>query len=255
MNDVEFIVNEIDKIMKEAHKYADKNNTTKKEFVLRLKEKTIKYFELIETPIATLASYMWTGLDNIGFSIARSHFYDCFTDDEKGNYSDKFSTEHFIEREDGLLVNPTTGQIKVNDVTYSPDLPSEVKPKTLDKPDVSYATKNSNTDLLNLIGETASKLQVTVDAIVQRYDDNSQLINTGLHPLHEKQKEFAHYYAVISNSKDVMDDRNKWGDYEKVMAKFLMDGGETIAHISKLMDYSSKFGSIGIQTIRNYRRR
>lgn len=247
MNDIEFICVEIDKIMKEAHKYADKDNETKKEFINRLKEKTIKYFELTNVPIATLASYIWGGLEKIEFSMSRSHFYDCFTDDEKGNYSDKFGTEHFIgNHEDSVKTNPVTGQIKYHNVTYSPDLPSEVKPKTMEVTDAPEPTKDKYTDLLNLIGDTASKLQVTVDAIEQRYDDNKEIIQEVLEPIQDAQYKYAHYYAIISNSKDVLDDRNKWGDYEKIMAKFLMDGGETIAHISKLMDYSSKFGSIGI---------
>ena len=246
MNDLEFVRDQLAKVLLEASKYAEKDNETKKEFILRVKEKTERIFEYEQRPKAELASFIWNVLDRIEFHISRAHFYACFTDEEKGNYSDKFSTEHFIEREDGLLINPTTGQIKVNDVTYSPDLPSEVKPKTMETKETTEPTKNKYTDLLNLIGDTASKLEVTVDAILQRYDDNNKLIAEVLEPMSIKQPHYAKCYAVISNSKDVLDDRNKWGDYEKIMAKFLMDSGETIAHISKLMDYSSKFGSIGI---------
>ena len=244
--DLEFIQKELDSTLNEASKYAQKDNETKKEFVLRVKEKALKLFELEGTPITRLASFIWTKLDNIKFTIAKSWFEGCFTDDEKRNYSDKFSTEHFIENKEGILTNPITGQIRINDVTYSPDLPSEVKPKTLHIEDVDERPKNKYTDLLNLIGQTADKLGVTCDAIVQRFEDNSPLIIEGLQPFKDNQKLYADYYAKISNSKDVLDDRNKWGDYEKIMAKFLMDSGETIAHIAKLMDYSSKFGSIGI---------
>ncbi len=247
MNDLQFIQTQIADIMKESSLYADKDNSTKKEFVLRLKEKVEKLFELESRPIAGLASYIWNKLDDIGFSISSTHFYeDCFTEEEKGNYSSKYGTVQFIDSGDGVKTNPQTGQIQLNGVTYSPDLPSEVKGKTM-RPEIeNEVTHNKYTDLLRLIGDSASKLQVTVDAILQRYDDNVELIHSALEPIQDKQKQYAHYYAVIANSKDVMDDRNKWGDYEKIMAKFEMDGGETIAHVSKLMDYSSKFGSIGI---------
>jgi len=245
MHDLEFIKTELNKVLNEASKYADKDNETKKEFVLRVKDKVEKLFELENRPEAELASYIWNKLDIIQFSINHSWFEKCFTDNQKRNYSDKYSTTHFIDKE-GILTNPTTGQIKINDITYSPDLPSEVKPKTMREESVDERPKNKYTDLLNIIGDTANKLAVTCDAIVQRFEDNSVLVIEGLQPFKEKQKMFAEYYAKISNSKDVLDDRNKWGSYEKIMAKFLMDSGETIAHVAKLMDYSSKFGSIGI---------
>lgn len=246
MDDLKFIQQELESTLKEASKYAQKDNETKKEFVYRIKEKALRMFELEGTPMTRLASFIWTKLDDIQFAIARSWFESCFTDDEKRNYSSKFSSEHFVENAEGILTNPITGQIKINDVTYSPDLPSQVKPKTLSEESVDERPKNKYTDLLNLISDTATKLQVTADAIIQRFEDNSQLIIEGLQPFKENQKKYADYYAKIANSKDVLDDRNKWGDYEKIMAKYLMDSGETIAHIAKLMDYSSKFGSIGI---------
>lgn len=246
MNDLLFIQQELESTLKEASKYAQKDNETKKDFILRIKEKVVRLFELEGTPMTRLASFIYNKLKDIEFEIARPWFESCFTDDEKRNYSDKFSTEHFVENKEGILTNPITGQIKINDVTYSPDLPSQVKPKTLSEETVDERPKNKYTDLLNLISDTASKLQVTADAINQRFEGNAQLIIEGLQPFKENQKKYADYYAKIANSKDVLDDRNKWGDYEKIMAKFLMDSGETIAHISKLMDYSSKFGSIGI---------
>src|SRR3990167_1991590 len=244
--DLEFIKKELDSTLNEASKYAQKDNETKKEFVLRVKEKALKLFELEGTPLTRLASFIWNKLEEIKFTIHKTWFEGCFTDDEKRNYSNKYSTVNFIENKEGILTNPITGQIRINDVTYSPDLPSEVKPKTLHTEDVDERPKNKYTDLLNLISQTADKLGLTCDAIVQRFEDNSLLIIEGLQPFKYNQKLYADYYAKISNSKDVLDDRNKWGDYEKIMAKFLMDSGETIAHIAKLMDYSSKFGSIGI---------
>ena len=245
--DIKFLNDQVDSILGEASRYIDKDTTTKKEYILRLKEKIVTLFEMTKRPMPELASYISTKLKDIGFQVADSWFYELFNDGEKANYPEHFSTEIFIDK-GGVLTNPTTGQIRINDVTYSPDTPSEGKPKTLksDQKEAASNTKNKYIELLNLIGETANRLNVTCDAIVQRYDDNHLLIKTALEPLAELQDKYANYYAVISNSKDVLDDRNKWGDYEKIMGKYLMDSGETIAHVAKLMDYSSKFGSIGI---------
>ena len=247
MNDIEFVRKQLDDVLDEAFKYAEKDNETKKEFILRLKEKAIILFEQEQRAFTELASYIWGRLENIQFTINRSWYELCFSEFEKQNYNLKYATTQFIKNDDGLLVNPSTGQIKVNDITYSPDLPSEAKPKTLKaEQEAVSSTKDKYTDLLKLIGETFSRGQVTIDAILQRYDDHHLLIKTALEPIEEKLELYAKYHAVISNSKDVMDDRNKWGDYEKIIAKFAMDSGETIAHMAKLMNYSSKFGSIGI---------
>ncbi len=244
--DIKFLNDQVDSILGEASRYIDKDTTTKKEYILRLKEKIITLFEMTKRPMPELASYISTKLSDIGFQVADSWFYELFNEGEKANYPPHFSTEIFIDK-DGIQTNPTTGQIRIKDVIYSPDTPSEVKTKTLKAPDeTTLGNTNKYIELLKLIGETANRLNVTCDAIVQRYDDNHLLIKTALEPLAELQDKYANYYAVISNSKDVLDDRNKWGDYEKIMAKYLMDSGETIAHVAKLMDYSSKFGSIGI---------
>ena len=244
--DVIFVKNELDKVLKEAEKYAQKDNETKKEFILRVKEKVRTLFRIEVRPVSELASYIWNLLDKINFSIARPWYESCFNDEEKRNYSTKFSTEHFIEESNGIERNPVTGQIRLNGVVYSPDLPSEVKPKTLEPKEITSPIKDKYTDLLNLIKDTFSKGETTVDAIIQRYEENQGLVQSVLEPIKDKQKQYTEYYSKIANSKDVLDDRNKWGDYEKIMARYLRDSGETIAHISKLMDYSSKFGSIGI---------
>ena len=53
-------------------------------------------------------------------------------------------------------------------------------------------------------------------------------------------------HAKHSNAKKAIDERGKWGDYEKFMSKYLMDTGETTARMAELLNYSSKYGSIGI---------
>ena len=58
MNDLEFIQTQIADIMKESSLYADKDNSTKKEFIIRLKEKVSKLFELENRAISEIASFI-----------------------------------------------------------------------------------------------------------------------------------------------------------------------------------------------------
>jgi len=222
LKDLDFIREQLNGVLKEASKYADQDNETKKEFVIRVKEKAKKLFELENTPLTGLSSYIWNKFDDIQFTINERYFYTLFNETEKGKYSSNCATTVFIEK-DGILTNPVTGQIKINDITFSPDSPSDVKPKLLGKSDetIDEPFENKYTDLLNLISDTANKLSVTCDAIKQKFEDNTELVIEGFQPFSKNQKLFANYYAQISNSKDVMDDRNKWGDYEKIMVYFL----------------------------------
>ena len=159
MEDLDFVISQLNDVLADASKYATKDNESKKSYVLLLKEKAIMVFDVQKRPHTELASYIWNKLDEIQFSVAKPWFEKCFTDNEKRTYSDKFSTEHFIDTGDniGLSKNPISGQLKLNGVTYSPDLPSETKPKTLSKPEEELRpTKNKYTDLLNLCIESQS---------------------------------------------------------------------------------------------------
>ena len=53
-------------------------------------------------------------------------------------------------------------------------------------------------------------------------------------------------WANIENSKGMIDLRRDFGEYEKIMGTFMIETGETIARIAQLMDYSEKYGSIGL---------
>ena len=205
--------------------------------------------KILDIDLANISSFLYKEFNNIGLNVSDRWIRKNLPSDLKGKYSISELPSDTIEpiwktisTEGDLIERNQFGVYKINGhIQQNKIVKSHNEPKLEDE-----RPKNKYTDLLNLISQTADKLGVTCDAIVQRFEDNSPLIIEGLQPFKDNQKLYADYYAKISNSKDVLDDRNKWGDYEKIMAKFLMDSGETIAHIAKLMDYSSKFGSIGI---------
>ena len=71
-------------------------------------------------------------------------------------------------------------------------------------------------------------------------------LEKNLRDVENKLEQYAKDWASIENSKGMIDLRRDYGEYEKIMARFCMETGETIARIAQIMDYSEKYGSIGI---------
>src|SRR3990167_8196289 len=83
LSDLSFVRSEYDKLISEAKKYAVEDRRTKKQYVLWLKEKATRLFELQDWNLHGLASYIKNDLDKIEFDIAEPYFYRLFSDDEK----------------------------------------------------------------------------------------------------------------------------------------------------------------------------
>src|SRR3990167_6467357 len=83
LSDLSFVKSEYDKLISEAKKYAEEDRRTKKQYIMWLKEKATKLFELQGWDLRGLASYIKNDLDKIEFDIAEPYFYRLFSDDEK----------------------------------------------------------------------------------------------------------------------------------------------------------------------------
>ena len=105
----------------------------------------------------------------------------------------------------------------------------------------------------------SNKFHLTLDSLKDRYNKDNEaqkLIDEILGDCKEKLEQYAKDWANIETSKGMIDLRRHYGEYEKVMARFMMNTGETIARIAQLMtyedtkgklrNYSEKYGSIGI---------
>jgi len=205
--------------------------------------------KLLDIDLSNTSSFLYTEFNKIGLSVSARWIQESLPSNFKGKYSkSELASEstkpiwETVSTNKAVVEQDQFGHFKINGVLQQ----SKIEKPTTQLEEPPEIPKNKYTVLLKLIGETASRLGVSIDAIRQRYSEDSKLVEEFLEPIQEKQDLYAEYWSKISNTKNVLDDRNKWGDYEKIMAKFLMDSGETIAHIAKLMDYSSKFGSIGI---------
>ena len=98
--------------------------------------------------------------------------------------------------------------------------------------------------IISRIGNTIERLS---ESMIIRYSQGHDAeIKSFLTPLDMKTKEYLEWYAKLSNAKNHIDERNKWGEYEKLIGKFLIEVGATIAKLAKKMGYSTKYGSIGV---------
>ena len=104
-------------------------------------------------------------------------------------------------------------------------------------------TLNNTTKAIYALEQTGSLIERIAHHFRENYMDTRDILD----------KEYSHMtkyyvdqYAAHSNAKKAIDERGKWGDYEKIMSKFLMETGETTARMAELLNYSSKYGSIGI---------
>ena len=104
-------------------------------------------------------------------------------------------------------------------------------------------TLNDTTKSIYALEQTGSLIERTAHHFREYYDENKEILNKSFNG---KLDFYMDQYAKHSNAKKAVDERGKWGDYEKIMAKFLMDTGETTARMAELLNYSSKYGSIGI---------
>ena len=59
--------------------------------------------------------------------------------------------------------------------------------------------------------------------------------------------EFLGIHATIKLARDNLDERNEWGNYQKLILQFLIRVGETKAQAAKMANYCSKYASIHLE--------
>ena len=150
-----------------------------------------------------------------------------------------------VETEDPtiLLEKDQFNDIRINGVEQ---VPRKEKVEPTDPGPVKgipSPTLNDTTKTLYALEQTGSLIERTAHHFRENYLMNSKILDKGYK---WKLDFYVEQYAKHSNAKKAIDERGKWGDYEKIMSKFLMETGETTARMAELLNYSSKYGSIGI---------
>ena len=177
---------------------------------------------------------------------------ECLPSNFKGNYSRSelntdlnesvwvtVSSDNSVD----LIQKDQFNDFRVNGDNYT-KLKPKIKPE--DQEPVREITAwdlNNTTKTIYALEQTGSLIERIAHHFREDYMNNREILDKAFH----NKLDFYHkQYAKHSNAKKAIDERGKWGDYEKIMSKFLMETGETTARMAELLNYSSKYGSIGI---------
>lgn len=177
-------------------------------------------------------SYIVSKLTERNITVNRNgNFYRMFNSDEKGDQSG-------LQELDLKSKNISSGMGKTTDEIF--------REKILSKESKNDSITKHFDNTLSNIKESES----LISALKEKYNESDELAGVmveqlgDIDKLIEKDLEIA---SVLSLARKQIDDRNKWGNYEKLVAQFLIAVGETKAELAKKLNYCSKYSSIGIE--------
>jgi hypothetical protein len=110
--------------------------------------------------------------------------------------------------------------------------------------------KDEYTQHFDNIISNSSESQSLAEALKEKYNESEELSEVMIKELGDIDKlleQDIEIGSVLSLARKNIDDRNKWGNYEKLVAQFLINVGETKAELAKKLNYCSKYASIGIE--------
>ena len=156
------------------------------------------------------------------------NFYRMFNDDEKD------------------ARGPKSIDLKSIEIGSAKTIDQQFRDKVLSKPQKNDKyTKHFD----NLISNS-NEAQSLAEALKEKYNESDELSQVMVKELGDIDKLISQdleIASVLSLARKNIDDRNKWGNYEKLVAQFLIAVGETKAELAKKLNYCSKYASIGIE--------
>jgi hypothetical protein len=211
---------------------------------------------MIDIKINGISSYLYAQLNKEGITVSDRHIQKILPEDYKRNYNKTEDSSELTEQKwktietDDPSITIEKNQynnIKINGVEQRA---KEIKKETVQKP----LTPKLNKDTRELVylkscSKLANKFHLTFETLIDRYnnsDEVQEIIDNEIGNVELKLSNYAKMWAGIENSKGMIDLRRDFGEYEKIMGTFMIETGETIARIAQLMDYSEKYGSIGL---------
>ena len=162
-----------------------------------------------------------TGLNN-------GRFYSLFNSDEK-----KLEMSRI---DDNVSANISSG--RTTDEIF--------RDKVLSKPPKDDSITKHFDNVLSNCKEAES----LISALKEKYNESDELAEVMVKELGDIDKlvtQDLEIATVLSLARKQIDDRNKWGNYEKLVAQWLIAVGETKAELAKKLNYCSKYASIGIE--------
>jgi len=232
-------------------------NHTKAEYIKRCDDIITAQINasVIDIKEGAISSYLFKKLNEFGINVSERTIQRNIPEHHKRNYSKSdilsdVETEVWqeIETEDQtiLIEKNQYNDFKINGVEQRAKeiqkiiTPEEPKPEDKDTRQFVY---------LSAISKLSNKFHLTLETLKNRYNmdpEVQKIIDSELGDVEKKLTQYALDWASIENSKNMIDLRRDWGEYEKIMGTFMINTGETIARIAQIMDYSEKYGSIGL---------
>jgi len=224
-------------------------NHSKIDYVRQLVEITDLKIQsgLLDIETSDIGNYLIVQLSD--YDVSERTIYRACSSEQKGKYfkSDNMSQlgesdwQQVAKSDTELLEKDQFNNYKVNG-----ELVTKVKfqrPEPSDTPQPTQVKLNDTTKSIFALEQCGSLLERMANYMRINYIENKEILDKAFK---DKNLFYLDCYAVLTNARKEIDERNKWGDYEKIMSKFLIDTGESTARIAELLNYSSKYGSIGI---------
>ena len=260
MSDSEFLLNQWQDTLRTFKEDYDKwEKHTLKDYLTRCAEivnNQIKY-NMIDIKVNGISSYLYSQLNKEGITVSDRHIQRILPDDFKRKYS-KTEQESELSKADWKTIetdDPSItieknqfNEIKLNGVEQRA---KETKKENIVQKPLKPKLNKDTRELIYLksCSKLANKFHLTFETLIDRYnksDKVQEIIDNEIGNVELKLGEYAKMWANIENSKGMVDLRRDFGEYEKIMGTFMIETGETIARIAQLMDYSEKYGSIGL---------
>ncbi len=259
MPDSDFILKQWrDTITEFKNDYDKWEKHTMKDYIMKCKELLEAQIEreIISIDTSGISSYLYSQLNKEGIEVTDRYIQKVLPDYCKRNKSlteqctdiEESKFKEIVTSDDNIKLEKSQfNEIKINGVEYKPIKTPEPKQP---KENIQHKEKTTRQYVfLNAMSRLTNKFHLTLESLKDRYNEDEEvqkIIDSELGDVEKKLQDYAQLWASIENSKGMIDLRRDWGEYEKTVAAFLMETGETIAKIAQLMDYSEKYGSIGI---------
>lgn len=224
-------------------------NHSKIDYVTQLIEITDLKIQsgLLDIETSDIANYLIVQLTD--FDVSERTVYRACSSEQKGKYFKSDNMSQLGESDWTTAAKSDTELLEkdqFNNYKVNGELVTKVKfqrPESSDTPQPIQVKLNDTTKSIFALEQCGSLLERIANYMRTNYIENKEILDKAFK---DKNLFYLDCYAVLTNARKEIDERNKWGDYEKIMAKFLIDTGETTARIAELLNYSSKYGSIGI---------
>ena len=220
-----------DKILKELGDLENQGWDKKKERIKKYVDNARILLGAGKLPVGgkkEFASYIYQKITEYTSVSRNGDFYSLFKDDETKDEKSRVVDEKATKIRSGQTVD------------------ERFREKILKAPQKNdKITRHFDNVLLN-----CKEAESLINALKEKYNESDELADVMVKELGAIDKlitQDLEIATVLSLARKQIDDRNKWGNYEKLVAQWLIAVGETKAELAKKLNYCSKYASIGIE--------